>query len=230
MSGKVDAVKWRVSDGVLSTAFNTEDSSLFGFVSVKIDDIEDVTMGVRGTSDLIKLLNMMDSDFKLKVNLASNSTPTGLTMKGRLLTIKYALSELSVIPDPPRKENMPEWDFSMTLDSETLDNVVKSIPAVNNNNFTVVNDMRTGKTEVVIGYDSTANTHRVNMKVESKFDVKPPPFDVMSFSADYLREIILANREADEMVIKISKHGIACIEYDLLDFKAEYYLTKQADE
>lgn len=232
LSGRNNSVVWTLRDDVLSTSFTTPDSSIFGFVTLENIKLPDTKFGVSNTKQLIKMLSMMDRQFSVRI-VDVNNRPSIFQMEDQKIQAKYTLSDLDVIPLAPQKDQLPDWDFKVTVPQETLDVIVKSVSALEKKdlNFTILNDLSTGKTRLVVGYSSITATDRISTVVESSYDGNTPPFRMMTFSADDVKEIILANNESDEMIMEVSsQYGIAKIAYNLIDFNSEYYLVKQDDE
>ena len=76
---------------------------------------------------------------------------------------------------------------------------------------------------MVIGY-STINSNRVSLTAlnEGKGTIDDP----ISFSAKYFKEILNANSDSEKSVLNVSSKGIASIEFEVGDFRSNYYLVE----
>ena len=78
---------------------------------------------------------------------------------------------------------------------------------------------------MVLGYSSNINNNRIVLQVTpevGKESVKEP----ISFSANALKEILSANSECVDPILKISEQGLAFIEFQKDGFNAQYYMIK----
>jgi hypothetical protein len=66
------------------------------------------------------------------------------------------------------------------------------------------------------------NTTRISLGVESTGDLE----EKLTFSAKYLKDIFLANKDAKTGNIEVSNSGLLSIKFDDGNFVSEYYLVK----
>ena len=73
-----------------------------------------------------------------------------------------------------------------------------------------------------MGY-SNINTNRITIDVDADCteDVQP-----ISFSATYLKEILVANREASDATLNISTQGLSHIHFEIDEYTSDYYLVE----
>ena len=118
-------------------------------------------------------------------------------------------------------KKLPPMDIEIVLDEKFVNTFARAKGALSEvDTFTVTSD-GTDAT-VVIGY-STLNTNRVNIKTTTKSNVK---IDPISFSANYLKEVLMSNKEIKDGVLKVSSKGIAVAEFDGEGFTSKYYLVQ----
>lgn len=88
----------------------------------------------------------------------------------------------------------------------------------------MVKNTKTDKYEVVIGYSSTnANSVYIPVEVENvNREVDRP----ISFSAEYFKEILSANKGADEFKFVVSDQGISHTQVKGGDYSIDYYLAE----
>jgi len=92
LGGNVNQVKWVSKDNKLSTSFVTPDKSLMGSVNVDNFTFEDVELGVYTTDQLMKLLNVLDDDVKLKVTKFGDRS-VSLKAENGSVSFDYTLSD-----------------------------------------------------------------------------------------------------------------------------------------
>ena len=101
LAGNANSVKWKTDNNKLLTSFITEDKSLLGQVSVDNFEFEDCELGIYATDQLQKLLSVMSDNVKLSLNKFGEK-PLSLGMTNDSTAVDYVLSDLSVIPEPPK--------------------------------------------------------------------------------------------------------------------------------
>jgi hypothetical protein len=127
-----------------------------------------------------------------------------------------------VIPKPMKLTKLPAWDLEVTIDSEFSSRFIKAKGAMADSEyFTVTNE--DGIYNIVIGY-SEINSTRVN--INTFVPCTSTNHSPISFSAPYLKEILVANRDAKTGTLRVSNAGIANVEFSGEDFTANYYLVK----
>ena len=207
LAGLVESVKWESSEGSLTTSFISDDKSVLGSVTMKEFDSSDASFGVYDTTKLTKMLSVLGNDVDFSIN-DIDGKPVSLKFKDGSTSVNYMLADLSVIPNVPDLKQLPEFDTEIKLDSNFITKFIKAKGALaDENNFTFTcKDGKNGSGQIILGY-SNINTNRINIDVDctcSKDSVEP-----ISFSANFLKEILVANKEATECYFEdfISRFG-----------------------
>ena len=152
---------------------------------------------------------------------ASMVLPSSLKFKDGSTSVNYMLADLSVIPAVPDLKQLPEFNITINLDDVFINRFIKSKGALpDENNFTFT--CKDGKGKIILGY-SNINTNRISIDVDCKCDGDVEP---ISFSANFLKEILVANKEAKDATLKISSQGLAHITFEVDDYKSDYYLVQ----
>jgi len=219
LAGLVESVKWESKEGSLTTSFISDDKSVLGSVTMKEFDSSDASFGVYDTTKLTKMLSVLGDDVDFSIN-DIDGKPVSLKFKDGSTSVNYMLADLSVIPNVPDLKQLPEFDTEIKLDSNFISKFIKAKGALDENNFTFT--CKDGKGQIVLGY-SNINTNRINIDVDCvcKSDVEP-----ISFSATYLKEILVANKEATDATLKISSQGLAHISFQVDNYESNYYLVE----
>jgi hypothetical protein len=219
LAGNANSVKWKTDNNKLLTSFVTEDKSLLGQVTVDNFEFEDCELGIFATDQLQKLLSVLSDNVKLSLNKFGEK-PLSLAMKNDSIAVDFVLSDLSVIPEPPKMKKIPEFETKIKIDSSFISAFIKGKGALpDSNSFTVVTE--NGECKIVIGYSNTT-TNRVSIEVEcEKCDLT----ENISFNADLFKEILNANKECTTAVLEVSSEGLARINFKVDDFDAIYYMV-----
>ena len=224
LAGLVESVKWESKEGSLTTSFISDDKSVLGSVTMNEFDSSDSTFGVYDTSKLTKMLSVLGDDVDFSIN-DIDGKPVSLKFKDGSTSVNYMLADLSVIPNVPDLKQLPEFDTEIKLDSNFINKFIKAKGALQDeNNFTFTcKDGKNGSGQIILGY-SNINTNRINIDVDctcSKDKVEP-----ISFSANFLKEILVANKEATDATLKISSQGLAHIHFEIDNYESNYYLVE----
>ena len=219
LAGLVESVKWESKDGSLNTSFISDDKSVLGSVSMKEFDNTDATFGVYDTSKLTKMLSVLGDDVEFSIN-DIDGKPVSLKFKDGSTSVNYMLADLSVIPNVPDLKQLPPFNVEIKLDSNFISKFIKAKGALDENNFTFT--CKDGKGQIILGF-SNINTNRINIDVDCVCDGDIEP---ISFSATYLKEILVANKEATDATLKISSQGLSHIYFEIDNYESNYYLVE----
>ena len=219
LAGLVESVKWESKEGSLTTSFISDDKSVLGSVSMKEFDGNDTSFGVYDTTKLTKMLSVLGDDVDFSIN-DIDGKPVSLKFKDGSTSVNYMLADLSVIPNVPDLKQLPPFNVEIKLDSNFISKFIKAKGALDENNFTFT--CKDGKGQIILGF-SNINTNRINIDVDCVCDGDIEP---ISFSATYLKEILVANKEATDATLKISSQGLSHIHFEIDNYESNYYLVE----
>ena len=220
LAGLVESVKWESKDGSLSTSFISDDKSVLGNVTMLEFEGSNATLGVYDTTKLIKMVSVLGDGVDFAIQDIDGKA-VSLKFKDKSTSINYMLADLSVIPNVPDLKQLPNFDVKIKLDSSFINTFIKAKGALaDENNFTFVS--KNGKSEIILGH-SNINTNRISIDVDAEVsgDVSP-----ISFSATYLKEILVANKEASDATLNISTQGLSHIHFEIDQYTSDYYLVE----
>ncbi len=220
LAGLVESVKWESKDGSLTTSFISDDKSVLGSVTMKDFEGDNADFGVYDTTKLSKMLSVLGNDVDFSISDIDGKS-VSLKFKDKSTSVNYMLADLSVIPNVPDLKQLPDFNSEIKLDSSFISTFIKAKGALQDeNNFTFI--CKDNKGTIVLGY-SNINTNRINIDVDCTCDgdIKP-----ISFSATYLKEILVANKEATDATLKISSQGLSHISFSIDNYESNYYLVE----
>lgn len=220
LAGLVESVKWESNAGSLSTSFISDDKSVLGSVNMTGFDGTDATLGVYDTTKLTKMLSVLGDGIEFSIADVDGKA-VSLKFKDGSTAVNYMLADLSVIPNVPDLKQLPNFDIKIKLDSNFINKFIKAKGALaDENNFTFVS--KNGKAQIILGY-SNINTNRITIDVDAECGEEVNP---ISFSATYLKEILVANREASDATLNISTQGLSHIHFEIDEYTSDYYLVE----
>jgi len=226
LGGSVDSVNWRAEDGKLSVTGTPSDTQVIAFVDTKAVSLPDGVYSIYDTSQLRAFLGVLGDDINVQVcsteydnqpiSFALNDKPSGGKTK-----IQFVLSDPTVIPKESREADLTPFDMTIKFDSNFMTQFTKAKGALADLPvFTVLT--QDDKTSFILGYDSNMLTSQVDIEVEAEGALK----EALSFSADYLKEVFQANKEASSGEIGISNRGVMFVTFKNDVFNVRYYLLK----
>jgi len=221
LAGLVESVKWESKDGSLSTNFISDDKSVLGTVSMSEFEGNNAEFGVYDTTKLTKMLSVLGNDVDFSISDIDGKS-VSLRFKDKSTSVNYMLADLSVIPNVPDLKQLPDFNVEIKLDTTFISTFIKAKGALaDENNFTFT--CSEGKGSIILGY-SNINTNRINIDVDCTCSTDK--VDPISFSATYLKEILVANKEATDATLKISSQGLAHISFSIDNYESNYYLVE----
>lgn len=220
LAGLIESVKWESNSGTLKTSFISDDKSVVGIVKMGEFDGSDSIIGVYDTSKLVKMTSVLGNDVDFQIQ-DFDGKAVSLKFKDKSTSVNYMLADLSVIPSVPDLKTLPNFDVKIKLDSTFINTFIKAKSALaDENNFTFIS--KNGKSQIILGH-SNINTNRITIDVDADVegDVNP-----ISFSATYLKEILVANKDANDATLNISSQGLSHIHFEVDQYTSDYYLVQ----
>ena len=211
LAGLVESVKWETKDNALTTAFISDDKSVLGKVTMTDFGYGDTTFGVYDTSKLTKMLSVLGESIDFEISDVDGKA-VSLKFKDGSTSINYMLADLSVIPNVPDLKQLPTFNIKIKLDENFITKFIRAKSALTDeNNFTFV--AKDGKCQIILGH-SNINTNRISIDVDCECEGSINP---ISFSATYLKEILVARNEFaayfvnSELRSSIKITGLPCL-------------------
>ena len=220
LGGLIESVAWNAEGTKLSVRFISDDKTLLGEVEFNAYTSTPMNVGIYTTSLLKNMIGVLDNDLALKVDKAGDKS-VSLKLSSDETETSYQLADLGVIPPVPDLKQLPDFNIDIEMASTMIDKFIKAKGALSDvDTFTVFTDG--GDLKMAIGY-SSISTNRVTFTATKGYTETVKP---ISFSAKYLKEILIANKEATSAKLKVSTDGLANIEFSIDDFACKYYLVE----
>jgi hypothetical protein len=166
------------------------------------------------------MLGVLDSDVEFSISDIEGKA-VSLKFKDKATSVNYMLADLSVIPSVPDLKQLPDFNVKIKLDQRFIRTFISAKGALaDENSFTFT--CKDGKGQIILGF-SNINTNRISIDVdcECEGDIQP-----ISFSATYLKEILVANKEASDATLNISSQGLSHIHFEVDGYTTNYYLVE----
>lgn len=194
------------------------------------DGFGDAEVGIGNMSKFKRELGgLIGEDLTTVVNYSDD--------KSRIINIDFmdgesvgtlTVSDLDMIAASSRLKTTPPFNAEIVFDKDLVERFLKAKAALPDvKTFTVMMNKK-GMLELVVGF-SNINSSRFSLKVKTNtgLDKVDAP---LHFRADYLKDILAANSDVDETVLKVSDGGFCAIAFQSGDFNCKYYLTSTDDQ
>lgn len=227
LGGSVEAVAW-VVDGDLSIKFHSDDKSMVGDISMTDFKLPPVTFGVYNTTLLLKMLGATGDDVELDIE-SQQGTAVALIVSDESTTMKHALADLMVIPKAAQFKRTPQFELEIDITRELIDKIVKATAALPDVDvFVIGKNKKNNAYQISIG-QSTANGNKVSINVNAIHTMNPEgeaygDIDPMSFSSQYLKKILMANKDMTIGLMSVSSDGLVRLYFAVEGCSITYYL------
>lgn len=222
LAGACESVLYTVDSSTMSTRGISDDKNVVCEVSAPSIGIPSGEYPVYETTKLRSLLNVLSDSLIVGVK-TSRDIPVGLTFADSNTEVVFVLADKNVIPATPQVSKIPKFDIVINMDEQFISTFVKAKGALNDvETFTVMSSGENNTVEVIIGHANT-NTNRVKIIAAT---TTPTELSPISFSAKYLRDILVANKDAKSGELHISAKGIARTSFTVDGIVSTYYLVQ----
>lgn len=225
--GAVESVTWDADGTALYTKARTSDKN--AGVEVKLLDATGFPKGsysVYETKKMKSMLSIVGDDVTITPNV-QNGVAKSLEFSSDGADAVFVLADASVIPEAPVLSKLPPFDLTIELTDKMMSTFLRAKAALpESDKFVVKSDGKNSTAQVVLGY-SKKNTNRVTITANTTGT--PVPFEPLNFSATYLKEIFLANKEVVGGTMAVSSRGLCVLTLNTPEYTTSYYLVKVDD-
>jgi len=219
LGNNIEAVKWNIASNNLHTEFISDDKTLLGMVKLNDFQLQDCEIGIYNTTQLQKMLGVVGNSIDLKLKMMDERA-ISLTITDDDVALNYMLADLDVIPKAPKLKATPEATTRIKITNEFIMKFIKAKNALSDaEHFTVLSNTIT---QIILGH-SDNNSNRININVSAESDCN---LDPISFNAEYLREILAANKDNEEGLMEVSADGLAVLTFKNKEYASKYYMVQ----
>lgn len=222
LGGSCESVLYKMEGTTLSTRAISDDKNVLCEIVAPNMGFESGEYAVYETAKLRSLLGVLTENLNLKIK-KSNEKFVGVEFSDSSTDVTFVLADTSVIPNVPDLKKLPSFDLAIDLDEQFITTFIKAKSALSEvETFTVTSDGSSNTANVILGF-SSLNTNRVKLTAKTTEAVQLNP---TSFSAKYLREILVANKDAKGGKLEISSKGLARTSFEVDGITSTYYLVQ----
>ena len=218
LGGLVENALWDVKNNVLTTRVDGDGTSFKAMVAMKDFDIEDCQLPVYDTDKLTKLFSVLESDVTLNVQ-KMDDTPIAVNAKDKDTTITFNLADKDIIPVSGPLKVEPEWTGEFKMDTSAANKFINGCGALSDSvHFTFIT---TDSVQIVLNYEKNRNVDKVSIPMTT---ITNDGIEELSFASQHLRNMLVANKDAESINIKVSNDGIMEVKCVGSDFMSTYFL------
>jgi hypothetical protein len=219
LGNTIESVPWSINNNTLTTNFVSEDRTLLGNVTLNSFDLDDAEVGIYNTTQLQKMISVLGSDIVVKLKKAEERA-IAIDMTDGDVSLNFMLSDLDIIPKAPKLKTLPDTTVEIEMNNDFITKFVRAKNALSeSDNFTVISN---NICQVILG-ESDTNTNKININVKTVVNNK---LRAISFNANYLKEILAANRDHTTGKMEVCAGGLAILTFSNADYTSKYYLVQ----
>lgn len=223
LGGSCESVVFKSNGTILSVRAISDDKNVLGEITLETTKFPEGEFAVYETKKLRSILSVLNESLTIKATTNNNKT-TGLNITDGETKATFVLADASVIPAVPDLKKLPPMEFAISLDEKFVNTFIKAKGALSDvDSFAVMSTGEDKTATVVIGY-STLNTNRISINAHTDQVAK---LDAITFSANYLKEILVANKEAKNGKLEVSSKGLSRASFEVDGITSTYYLVQQ---
>ena len=113
----------------------------------------------------------------------------------------------------------PEWTGEFKMDSSAANKFINGCGALSDSvHFTFIT---TDSVQIVLNYEKNRNVDKVSIPMTT---ITNDGIEELSFASQHLRNMLVANKDAESINIKVSNDGIMEVKCVGSDFMSTYFL------
>jgi hypothetical protein len=218
LAGNCEAVTVKANGSSVDCELIDVDQTVVGKIKWKTSPFMSGELGINHTGALTKMLSAVGEKIDINVQEAQGKN-YAMKIKEGSTTMTFMLADTSVIPAVPAINTEPEYDVILDINEEFVGKFIKAKNALPDaKNFAV--QVKNGKVKFIINY-TTINSDNVTFEIDGGSNEMDP----ICFSADKLKEVLIANR-GDNGKMYVSSQGLARIDFNGNDFDSNYWLVQ----
>jgi hypothetical protein len=227
LGGLIEKVRWTVKDKTLRvTAITSDKKFLVSVTQKKFEELTDTAFGVMDSNKFKTLLGAIAENASINLQLDPNDQRVlAVDVDDGKSECSLPCAHLDVLDKEPTVKQLPSYDVEIKLTDEFIERFRVAKAALSEIDlFTLVMNKKKQILQMVLGYNRNL-TNRIALQIDTlpgKDTVKAP----ISFSAKNLKEVLAANTESKDAILKVSEAGLAFVEFDTPEFQSQYYMIK----
>jgi len=225
LKGLIENVKWEIdSNKKLTVNFMAPTREMIGSLTHSGFPLPESEIGISNTTQLDKLLSITSGDLILDYAKEGKAI-SKLLIADQQFNLNYSLADLLTVPKPGSYNGPEEYDIETAIDNEITTALVKAKNALPNSENVVIKPSLNGL-EFTFGGD-VEYANKVSYSIQN-IDLTGKTF-ILTYNSDLLKEILVANKNADSSKLYVNSSGLMKIEFNYKNLQSKYYLVAKAE-
>jgi len=225
LKGLIENVKWEIdSNKKLTVNFMAPTREMIGSLTYDGFPLPESEIGINNTTQLDKLLSITSGDLILDY-AKEGKVISKLLIADQQFNLNYSLADLLTVPKPGSYNGPEEYDIETAIDNEITTALVKAKNALPNSENVVIKPSLNGL-EFTFGGD-VEYANKVSYSIQN-IDLTGKTF-TLTYNSDLLKEILVANKNADSSKLYVNSSGLMKIEFNYKNLQSKYYLVAKAE-
>jgi hypothetical protein len=192
-------------------------------------ELEDSSIGISNTSQLLKLLNITSGEVLLSY-IKNNKIFLKLIISDTKFTVNYTLADTLTIPKSGAYTGPQEYNLETTLDKEMIASLVKAKSALDDSDTVVINPYKNldgeFQLELVFG-GNVEYSNKISYYLSNFIQNNVPSDFKLGFNSELFKEILSVNKDADNAKLCINLEGLMKLEFETESTKSTYYIVSK---
>lgn len=225
LNGLVESVKWVIKDKKLNIRFMSPTRDMLGELEFEELNLGDNELAIFNTSQLNKLIGITSGVLLLDIT-KNNSIATKLNIADAQFNLMYALADVMLISKVAKVEEPKSYAVELKLESEQITALIKAKNALPDTSHLIIsNNMDFNSDSILdfvfgdVGDYANKITYSIPASISNPINI---PFD-----PNILKEILSANKDAENGKLSISTEGLMKLEFQSNDLKVVYYIVRK---
>ena len=228
LNGMVESVTWNATDTETICKFVTPTKDCAGSVTISKDlDLGDSNISIFSTSQLNRMLNIMDSFITVEVVKGNQGIPYQMKVKDKDFDLDFYLASEDLIPNVPSINEPEQYDVEFTIDEDFIKNFTKAHSALEKPNRFVIGcgiEDEEKYVELTVG-DSATFANKIKTRQNAHFLMG---IEELPFSANVLKEILSVNKNATGKAY-INEAGLLKLIFTEGDITSTYFMVRLSE-
>lgn len=217
----VESTKWVIKNNNLNISFiPNEDKSLVGNLNCGNININDCELGIFNTSQLLKLIKILDDEIEIKVHI-EQKTPIKLLISDTKYNLEYYLADINMIGKTAKVKEPEKYEIQLSIDKELISKFSNAKKALGESKrFTI--EAKEDKITFVIG-EGSVYSNSVKFDYATKID---STFLPIPFSSELFNTLLSVNKNSTNGTLNFSKDGLIKVFFKDGDIDVVYFLVR----
>lgn len=225
LGGKIEHVIWVCSENTISVDFVDDSKTLVGKIHVKDINVEKGSYGIFNTSQLIKMLGILDNEILLEV-AKHNGVAHKFNLSDQTTDIFFSLADQSVISKAPEIK-LDEYNIFCDLEKDFFLKFIRSkdsLPESSLVTFSTKKILGSDALSITLG-NNNIGSNKISLTIDATLNQEIQ--QALPFNSENIKEIFKVNKDADKAVLSINNKGLLKFYFEKENITSTYYLSRE---